>query len=400
MSLAAGVFANELLPARNVLAALALLALAACSEPEKPVEPTAPTLEPVSFDALDGWDEDDISAALPAFSRSCARIEKMDSGKDWGIAGKVMHWQAVCADLAFAASDPRSFFEDHFQPYRLHWGEEEDGLFTGYYEPLLHGSRTADARYSVPLHARPSDLVSVDLAAFSEDFKGRRIGGRIEGSRLVPYDDRAAIDSGAIDDVAPTLLWVDDAIDKFFLQIQGSGQVRLDNGEVIRVGYADQNGRPYRAIGRDLIEMGELTRENVSLQTIRAWLDAHPDEAGAIMHKNASYVFFRELDELAGESGPLGAGNVPLEPGRSLAVDRKFWPMGMPVWLETTAPFPDGEKPLKRLLIAQDTGGAIRGAIRGDVFWGAGDLAEHVAGHMKSRGRMTILLPKAAIPSG
>ncbi|MEZ5846127.1 MAG: murein transglycosylase A [Geminicoccaceae bacterium] len=384
-----------------ILAVPALVALAACGDTERTAEePAAPVFEPVSFSEMDGWrDDDGMAEALRAFARSCERIAGMDAKRDWGLAGRVEHWQGVCADLAFAG-DPRAYFETRFQAYRVLWGDEEDGLFTGYYEPLLHGSRTPDDHYSVPLHERPSDLVSVDLSAFSEDFKGRRVGGRIEGTRLVPYADRAAIDGGAIDDVAPTFLWVDDAVEKFFLQIQGSGQVRLEDGEVIRVGYADQNGRPYRAIGRDLIEMGELTRENVSLQTIRAWLETHPDRAEEIMHRNASYVFFRELDELAGESGPLGAGNVPLEPGRSLAVDRKFWPMGMPVWLDTTAPYPDGEHAFRRLMVAQDTGGAIRGAIRGDVFWGAGDLAEHVAGHMKSRGRMVVLLPKAATPSG
>ncbi|MCB1834128.1 MAG: MltA domain-containing protein, partial [Geminicoccaceae bacterium] len=257
-----------------ILAVPALVALAACSDTERTAEePAAPELEPVSFSELDGWrDDDGMAEALRAFARSCERIAGMDAKRDWGLAGRVEHWQGVCADLAFAG-DPRAYFETRFQAYRVLWGDEEDGLFTGYYEPLLHGSRTPDDHYSVPLHERPSDLVSVDLSAFSEDFRGRRVGGRIEGTRLVPYADRAAIDGGAIDDVAPTFLWVDDAVEKFFLQIQGSGQVRLEDGEVIRVGYADQNGRPYRAIGRDLIEMGELTRENVSLQTIRAWLE-------------------------------------------------------------------------------------------------------------------------------
>ncbi|MCB1970434.1 MAG: murein transglycosylase A [Geminicoccaceae bacterium] len=382
---------------RSIMAAAVALLLASCSETREP-EPTSPTLVPVSFGSIDGWKADDQWPALAAFRRSCGRIGKADGSRDWGIAGKVSAWQAICADLQYS-QDARTFFENHFQAYEVHWGDEDTGLFTGYYEPLLHGSRQPDEHFNVPLHARPQDLVSVDLGRFSDEMKGRRIGGRVVNGKLEPYADRAAIDAGAIDDVARPLLWVDDPIAKFFLQIQGSGQVRLTDGSVVRVGYADQNGRPYRAIGRDLIDMGALTRENVSLQSIRDWLEAHPDQANDIMHRNASYVFFRELDDLAGESGPLGAGNVPLEPGRSLAVDRKFWSMGMPVWLDTTAPYPDGERPFRRLMIAQDTGGAIRGAIRGDVFWGAGDLAEYAAGHMKGRGRMLVLLPKSSAPS-
>ncbi|MDH3658972.1 MAG: MltA domain-containing protein, partial [Alphaproteobacteria bacterium] len=191
--------------------------------------------------------------------------------------------------------------------------------------------------------------------------------------------------------------WVDDEIDKFFLQIQGSGQVRLDDGTLLRVGYADQNGLPYRAIGRDLIEIGALTPENVSLQSIRKWLQDNPRRARKIMARNKSYIFFQENTELDPSDGPLGAQNVPLTAGRSLAVDPRHIPLGAPIWLDTTAPWPDGEQPLRRLMIAQDTGGAIKGAIRGDVFWGAGERAEAVAGHMKSKGRYIVLVPRAAL---
>jgi membrane-bound lytic murein transglycosylase A len=225
------------------------------------------------------------------------------------------------------------------------------------------------------------------------------VRGRIEGDRLVPYFDRDEIERGALDGRALELLWVDDPIDKFFLQIQGSGLVRLADGRLLRVGYADQNGRAYRPIGRDLVEMGELSREEVSLQSIAAWLRANPDRADAVMDKNPSYVFFQLLGDAEALEGPLGAQGVPLLAGRSLAVDRRYIPYGAPVWLETEAPFPDGERSLHRLMIAQDTGGAIKGGVRGDVFRGAGDLAEHVAGHMKSRGSYFLFLPKVALPT-
>ena len=375
---------------------LVCLLVTGCSKPEP--EDLSPRLIKTSFDELPGWRDDDPAPALRAFLRSCDKLAAAPAERDLGLAGSVGDWQAVCLH-AREAKDARTFFETRMVPWRVRFGDEQKGLFTGYYEPLLYGSRELDARFDVPLRARPTDLVSVDLGAFDPEWKGRRLAGRVQDGVLRPYADRAAIDAGAIDDHSDTVLWVDDRIAKFFLQIQGSGQVRLVDGSVVRVGYAAQNGRPYRAIGRDLIEMGALTREEVSLQSIRRWLEDNPDRADALMHKNASYVFFRELDDLADASGPLGAQNVPLEPGRSLAVDRKFWAMGMPVWLDTTAPFPDGERPLRRLLVAQDTGGAIRGPIRGDVFWGAGDLAEHVAGHMKSRGRMVVLLPKVDEPA-
>lgn len=381
--------------------------LAACGQrpPETPPEPTL-RLTPVAFSDLPGWTEDDPSEALAAFRRSCAVLAKQGPDKAMGNAGTVADWRAPCAAAAQVNPGPgaaRAFFEAAFQPFRASNGDKPEGLFTGYYEPLLEGARAPDARFRYPLHKRPPDLVSVDLGAFDPELKGRRIAGRVDEGRLVPYADRAAIDQGALKGRGLELLWVDDAVDKFFLQIQGSGQVRLNGpghgGDLVRVGYADQNGRPYRAIGRDLIEMGEVPKEKMSMQAIRAWLEANPGRAGPLMDRNPSYVFFRELPELAREAGPLGAQNVPLTPGRSLAVDRKFHALGTPVWLDATAPYPDGDKPLRRLVIAQDTGGAIRGPVRGDVFWGAGEEAEHVAGHMQSQGTMYLLLPKGLTPT-
>ncbi|MES1240603.1 MAG: MltA domain-containing protein [Acidobacteriota bacterium] len=353
-------------------------------------------LEPASFEDLPGWSGDDLSQALPALLRSCRRLVRRPSEEALGIAGTAGDWKAVCEAAARVPARPdaaRAFFESRFQPFAASASGAPEGLFTGYYEPLLHGSRTRSERYRVPLYIRPPELVMVDLGDFREELKGQRIAGRVEEGSLVPYPDRKAIDSGALAGRKLELVWVDDPIDAFFLHIQGSGRVKLDVGGEMRVGYAAQNGHPYFAIGRDLIERGALTRETVSMQTIRQWLEEHPDEADDVMARNASYVFFNELKG----AGPLGAQGVALTPGRSLAVDRKHWPLGVPIWLDAEAPSPrpgEPDRPLRRLLVAQDTGGAIRGAIRGDVFWGHGEDAAEIAGRMKHRGRMWVLLPR------
>jgi len=388
------------LPALIVAAAFVL---AACEKPGE--EPPAFALEPVAFSALDGWNGDDLAAALVAFGRSCSPILKRDPASPFGDdprTGSNALWQDACraaAELPDGRDAARAFFESWFQAYAVSGGGSQDGLFTGYYEPLLAGSLEPGPNGTVPLRRPPGDIVTVELGQFANDLAGRRVRGRVDGDRLMPYFSRGEIERGALDGRDLELIWVDDPIEKFFLQIQGSGLVRLADGRTLRVGYADQNGRAYRPIGRDLVEAGELGREEVSLQTIAAWLRANPGRAEAMMDNNASYVFFQLLGEAGELEGPLGAQGVPLTPERSLAVDRRFVPYGTPVWLETEAPFPHATRPFKRLMIAQDTGGAIKGAVRGDVFWGAGDLAEFVAGHMNSRGRYYLLLPKAAIPA-
>jgi membrane-bound lytic murein transglycosylase A len=387
-------------------AAIGLLLLAAgCGRaPEKPKEPEV-KLQGVEWSAVPGWAADDPRPALAAFRTSCSALAKRDPGADMGRptwSGKVRDWLPVCQGAAAAGSDAgsaRQFFETSFAPFAVASDGEAQGLFTGYYEPLLNGSRTPGERYSVPLHGRPMDLVSVDLGQFDPELEGKRIAGRIAGPRLVPYPTRAEIDAGALDGRHDELLWVDDPVAKFFMQIQGSGLVQLDDGELLRVGYADQNGRPYRAIGRDLVDMGAIDKDKVSMQGIRDWLRAHPREARGVMEKDPSYVFFREVGNAATTPGPVGAQGVPLMPQRSLAVDRRYVPLGVPIWLDTTAPFPGGERSLQRMMVAQDSGGAIRGPIRGDLFWGTGDEAENVAGHMKSPGRWYVVLPRSLVPS-
>ncbi len=348
-------------------------------------------------------------ARLPPLLRAARRPARRRPpgrrGEPGALAGKAADWRPVCAEAAkLPAGDreaARRFFEARFQPWSARNHRNPLGLFTGYYEPLLHGSRKRHGRYTVPLYGRPPELVMVDLGRFRDDLKGKRIAGKVEKGALVPYPDRKAIDEGALAGRKLEIVWVDDPVDAFFLQVQGSGRVELAEGGEMRIGYAAQNGRPYASIGRALIQAGALRPETVSLRTIRAWLDAHPDKTDGVLETNPSYVFFQEVKGEA--ASPTGAEGVPLTPGRSLAVDLKYLPLGAPVWLSAGVPAPEAGKPdrkLRRLLIAQDTGGAIRGPVRGDLFWGFGPEAGELAGRMKHRGKLWLLLPKGVDPRG
>ena len=378
--------------------------LAGCVEP--PSAPELVALERIEFSDLAGWTDDEPSGALGAFARSCTAILARDAAGPMGgagFAGTAGDWQPGCAEArglieagGIDGAAARRFFERAFVPFQISENGGADGLFTGYYEPELRGALEPGGAYQVPLYARPPDLVEIDLGAFRDEFDGERIAGRVEGERVVPYADRAQIASGALAGDGLELVWVDDAVAAFFLHIQGSGRIVFEDAPARRIGYAASNGHVYYAIGRALVERGAIATEEVSLQSIRAWLAAHPEEAAAVMALNPSYVFFRWLPGDGSEPGPLGAANVPLTPGRSLAVDRRILPLGAPLWLATSAPLPGGgEAPLHRLVIAQDTGGAIRGAVRGDLFWGAGADAEWIAGHMRQSGTTAVLLPRA-----
>jgi membrane-bound lytic murein transglycosylase A len=305
-------------------------------------------------------------------------------------------WQALCRTLPPDAADARAFFESQFTPYEV-WAdprhpETREGLFTGYYEPQLRAAAEDDGK-ATPLYARPDDLITVNLGDFRTELKGETISGRIKGVQLVPYHTRAEIEAGALTGRAEVLARVDSPVDAFFLHIQGSGQVVQADGSITRVGYAAQNGHKYVAVGRELIARGALSSEEVSMQSIRAWLEQNPGDAQGLMNANPSFIFFQRL----GDAGPLGAEGVVLTPHRSLAVDRRRIPYGAPVFIDV--PEPEGEGRLSKLMIAQDTGGAIRGAVRGDYFWGAGETAAHKAGLMKSRGHAWLLLPRGvALP--
>jgi peptidoglycan lytic transglycosylase A len=370
--------------------------------PQPPAAPLRLRLDTVPFTELDGWAQSDPRGAVQAFLRSCAVLAATSDEAPLGgvnYAGTALEWRQVCGAASLVGSDSpepaRRFFELEFVPYRI--GQDAGaGLFTGYYEPQLRGSRSRHGAYQTPLYGVPGDLVSVDLGLFRENLTGQRIVGKVTDGRLIPYPPRAEIEGGL--GAGMPILFVDDPIDAFFLQIQGSGRVVLDDGTVVRAAYAAQNGRPYTAIGAVLIQRGELKREAVSMQSIRAWLLEHPAEAQPLMNTNASYVFFGEQPIGDPALGAAGAQGVPLTPEASLAVDLTVHALGVPVWLDTIAPDPDTTKPdrpFQRLLVMQDTGGAIRGPVRGDVYWGYGPDAGSIAGRMRSEGRMTVLLPRS-----
>ena len=379
---------------------------------EPPVEAEAEdklTLRAVTYAELDGWQSDDMRPAIRAFARSCKAMLRRDDERAVGPddrMGTIGQWREVCEtavsiDVAnLRKEDARTFFESGFRPYLSGNGDLPEGLFTGYYEPELQGQLTRGGAFQTPLYLKPDDMVSIDLGDFREELKGTKLVGRLSGKTVKPYFDRAAIDGGALSGRDLELVWVDDAVDAFFLQIQGSGRVVLPDDSVLRVGYAATNGHPYFAIGRELIARGILTRETVSLQSIQKWLQDNPDEADGVMNTNASYVFFQPLtvDPNDPEAGPLGSQGVPLEPGRSLAVDRRFHAMGVPVWVETRDPM-NADRAFRRLMIAQDTGGAIRGPVRGDIFFGPGDDAALFAGHMNRQGQKYVLLPITIDPT-
>jgi membrane-bound lytic murein transglycosylase A len=360
-------------PFRPALALLAVTLLLASCAPKEP-EPDRLVVHPARFADLPGWTADRQAEALPPFLRSCSRLEKQ---ADWA--------EACAAARAVPAGDDaaaRTFFETALTPVAVTNHGEAEGLFTGYYEPELTGCRARGDGCSVPVYRRPPELVSVELGRFRESLKGERIAGKVENGALVPYASRKDIVAGALANRGLELAWAADPVELFFLQIQGSGRLRLADGSIIRLGFDGQNGHPYVPIGRVLLDRGALERP-VTMQSIKAWLRGAPEAAPGVLSENPSYIFFREL---AGE-GPIGSQGVALTPGRSLAVDRNFLPLGAPVWLQADD--------LRRLMVAQDTGGAIRGPVRGDVFWGPGREAEEKAGAMQARGKIWLLVPPA-----
>lgn len=348
-------------------------------------------MEAVEWSALDGFAEDDLRAVWPAFLASCRVLAARPA------------WSEPCAAAATidAHSEPalRQFLVQQFQPWQVVNGDgSRSGLVTGYYEPLLKASRQRGGAYQAPIHAVPDDLISVDLSALYPELKNMRLRGRLDGRKLVPYYSRAELDARAEQSRERVLYWANDPIDVFFLQVQGSGRVELPDGSRVRLGYADQNGHPYQSIGRWLVERGELKLEHASMEGIRAWVRANPSRLNELLGANPSYVFFRELPPLrarAGEpDGPPGSLGVPLSPERSIAVDVRSVPLGAPVWLSTS--YPNSSRALRRLMMAQDTGGAIKGGVRADFFWGFGAEAGAQAGRMRSQGQMFVLWPRQA----
>ena len=357
------------------------------SAPGTPARPRG-KLVAAKFSGMPHWGRSVEPASWTAFLESCTALNTQPA------------WSTVCTEAARVPQHPnraqlRSFFERHFEPWLIENGDGSNtGLVTGYYEPLLHGSRVRTDRYRYPLYAAPSDLLTVELGDLFPELKGRRVRGRLQGNRVVPYFTRAEIEVDNPPLTGQELAWVDNPVELFFLQIQGSGRIAFKDGTGMRVGYADQNGHPFRSIGRLLVQRGDLTLAQASLQGIKNWAAAHPDELTALLDANPSYVFFRQLPD--GLPGPIGALGVPLTAGASIAVDPRITPLGAPVFLDTTEP--NSTVPLRRLVMAQDTGGAINGAVRADFFWGYGDGTEKKAGAMKQAGRMWLLYPRGYTP--
>jgi len=361
----------------------------ACPTPAQP-KPVAKPLQPAEWGDLPGWENDDHAAVLALFRNQCATLGKRplwlatcEAAEKWMAGG------ATSAEVG-AGGTAKAWFEAQFRPWALvNPDESREGRVTGYYEPIVRGSRAAKPPFTVPVFGPPDDLIVVDLSTLYPELKHLRLRGKIEGRKLVPYFSREEWSAEEERRRQQALLWLDDPVDFFFLQIQGSGQVALDDGSRVRIGYADQNGHPYRSIGTWLIEKGELKAHEASMQGIKAWAEKHPARLQELLNANPSLVFFRELP-VVGE-GPPGALGVPLTPERAIAIDPRHTPLGAPVWLATTRP--NSTEPLVRLMLAQDTGGAIRGPVRADFYWGSGPDAGSLAGRMKQSGQMWVLLP-------
>lgn len=365
-----------------------------------PVQPPSPPVPPppaagltpstygmVDWSALPGWGADGTAEAIPALLLSCTALKSQPE------------WQAVCASAAQLRKDDsataRRYFEANFVPYAVRSADgAAEGLVTGYYEPLLSGSRSPGKKFRHPLYGVPDDLLVIDLTEQNPGLKGMRLRGRLQGRKVVPYYTRAEIERGDAAVRGRELLWVDDAVELFFLQVQGSGRVKLPDGETVRVGYAEHNGHPYKSIGRILIDRGELSADKASMQGIKQWARQNPDMLTLLLQQNPAYVFFRELP--AQDAGPIGALGVPLTAGRSIAVDPASLPLGAPVFLSSTWPL--SSRPLNRLMLAQDTGSAIKGGVRADFFWGFGDEASALAGRMRQSVQMWLLYPKGFTP--
>ncbi len=333
--------------------------------------------EPVSYDALSGWLHDDHGAAISVLR----------------AAGSLDGFDLMQADLA-----PREFLEMHFVPHRV-VHEGTDGLLTGYYEPVLRGSRTQSDTYSIPLYLQPDDLTKIHDDAARGHRNDELVAGRLVDSVLTPYFTRAEIENGALAGRNLEFIFLADAIDAYFLHVQGSGRVELEDGTSVRVGFAAKNGLPYTSIGRVLIDRGEISEADMSLEALRSWLEAHPRQAAGVMQENASFIFFQEHNEPGVPGcGPVGSLGVTLTEGRSLAVDTSYHALGTPVYVSSPGLTHHGEDGFHRLMVAQDVGSAIRGAERGDIFWGTGDHAGRLAGATVHKGNFFVLLRRELVP--
>jgi membrane-bound lytic murein transglycosylase A len=329
------------------------------------------------------FESDNVLLTWTAWLRSCSVLKQKDT------------WKKVC-DLAEDIKEPsdeniKNYFKKYFNLYSAtNMDGSDTGTITGYYQPILKGSKVKTSHYKVPLYTTPKDLITVDLSEVYPELKAKRLRGKLAGNKLIPYLSRAEIDGQGSPLAGNEIVWVEDPVEAFFLEIQGSGIIQLDNGEAMQIGYADQNGYPFKAIGSTLVQKKEITLAEASMEGIKNWARKNITKLREFLNMNASYVFFRKLpNDLP---GPIGALGVSIEAERSVAIDPKFIPLGAPIFLSTTQP--NTNEPLERLMVAQDTGGAIRGGVRADFYWGSGDEAGRKAGSMKQQGKIWILLPR------
>ncbi len=356
------------------------------------------TLRHTPYPQLPGWGGDDMRNFLPVFLKSCVKFKNKPADQNPGLVkefGTISDWLELCSKAASLINPNRQairyFFETNFKAYRVFHDGNPLGVFTGYYEAELQGSWQPSSLYNQPIYTKPEGLISVNLGKFRPELAGTVLIGQNINDKLLPYFSRAEINEGALTGQQLELLWVNSSVDAFFLHIQGSGRITMDNGTAIRVGYAGRNGHRYVAVGRELIAKGIISQYEMSMQAIRTWMEANPVAALKLMNTNPSYIFFRILKE----PNPIGAMGIELSPGYSLAVDNNFIPYGIPIWLDITDPrelYPDTK--LRRLVVSQDTGSAIRGSVRGDLYWGSGPEAAAVAGVMNEQGMYYLLLPK------
>jgi membrane-bound lytic murein transglycosylase A len=363
---------------------LVILLFVACSWSPRPEGPpvSIPPLVPVAWSQVEGWQEDDPRLVLDAFQKSCSALRYRQE------------WQQVCAEVTTLShrseAEVRTFFESRFAPYQLSKPDNDRiGMVTGYYVPDLRGSRQPSPDFPYPIYRRPDDLLVIDLSDAYPELGKYRLRGRLDEQRVVPYWDRAEIEGDRHPLAGHELLWVEDPVELFFLHIQGSGRILFEDGSRSMVNYAGQNGHPYRSVSQWLIKQEIMTRDEMSMQNIKTWARDNPSQVGDLLNTNPSYIFFREAP--GDPESPPGALGVPLTPGRSVAVDRRYTTLGAPVFLATT--WPNTDRPLNRLMMAQDTGGAIKGPVRADFFWGMGDDAGSEAGRMKQPLKMWVLLP-------
>ena len=339
-----------------------------------PVKPTTENMKAVSFTEIEGFYKDDLNHALEVFKKDCKKSKKNEL------------FTEVC-EKAESEIDGKKFFTLYFQPYKLlDENSSDEGLITGYYEPLLYGSLKKTSRYKYPLYKTPKDMYIVDFTSIYPDLKTYKLRGKLVGNKVLPYDSREEIEKNPSKELEP-IVYVDNKVDVFLLHVQGSGKVLLDTGELINVGYAEQNGRKFKGIGMYMLNKGYITKDELSAQGMKKYLDKNPSKADEVLNQNESYVFFQKSNQ--GATGSLG---TPLTAKRNIAVDRSVIPLGMPVFLNTTNPV--DKKPINQLMVAADVGGAIKGKVRADFFWGFGDSAFDYAGRMKEKGKMYVLMPK------